>query len=159
MAKEMLMKNKDDIIKLYISGLTQQQIADKYNTSKSSIARFLRSVDITSKVIITEFDELQIIELYSNGMIIRDIANKFNIGDRRVSDILKKYNIQILQSYERRQKYSLNEDVFGVRVLLLHGGHRHYDDGAVVYEKKITLLCHKLVPVRIYISSNVGTGV
>ena len=112
MAKEMLMKNKDDIVKLYVNGLTQQQIADQYNTSKSSIARFLRSVGITSKVVITEFDEHKIIELYKSGMIINDIANKFNIGDRRVSDILKKYNIQILQSYERQRKYSLNERYF-----------------------------------------------
>lgn len=112
MAKEMLMENKDDIVELYINGLTQQQIADKYNTSKSSIARFLRSLDITSKIIITEFDEQKIIELYKNGMTIKDIAKEFNIGDIRVSDILKKYNIQILPSYERLRKYSLNENYF-----------------------------------------------
>lgn len=112
MAKEMLIKNKDDIIKLYVDGLTQQQIADKYNTSKSSIARLLHRVGITSKVIITEFDEQQMIEMYKNGTIIKDIANEFNIGDRRVSDILKKYNIQIVPSYERQRKYSLNESYF-----------------------------------------------
>ena len=112
MAKEMLMENKDDIVKLYINGLTQQQIADKYNTSKSSIARFLRNIGITSKVIITELDERKMIELYKNGMIIKDIANAFNIGDRRVSGILKKYNIQISPSYERQRKYSLNENYF-----------------------------------------------
>lgn len=112
MAKEILMKNKDDIVKLYVNGLTQQQIADQYDTSKSSIARLLRSIGITNKVIITEFDEYKIVELYKNGMIIKDIANKFNIGDRRVSDILKKYNIKILQSYERQRKYSLNANYF-----------------------------------------------
>lgn len=112
MAKEMLMKNKDDIVKLYINGLTQQQIADRYNTSKSSIARLLRSIDITSKIIITESDELQMIELYKNGMIIKDIASKFGVGDRRVSNILKEHNIQILPSYERQRKYSLNEKYF-----------------------------------------------
>lgn len=112
MAKEMLMKNKDDIVKLYVDGLTQQQIADKYNTSKSSIARLLRSVGITSKVIITEFEECQIIELYKSGIIIKDIANEFNIGEKRVSNILKKYNIQILPSYERQRKYSLNDHYF-----------------------------------------------
>ena len=45
-------------------------------------------------------------------MTIKNIAKDFNIGDRRVSDILKKYNIQILPSYERLRKYSLNEHYF-----------------------------------------------
>ena len=112
MVKEILTDNKDDIIKLYVNGLTQQQIADIYNISKSSVARFLRNIGITSKVAISEFDEQKIIELYKNGMIIDDIANKFNIGYRRISDILKKHNIPILQSYERQRKYFLNENYF-----------------------------------------------
>ncbi len=112
MAKEILIKNKDDIVKLYTDGLTQQQIADRYNTSKSSIARFLRSIGITSKVIITEFDEQQMIELYKSGMIINDIANEFSIGEKRVSEILKRHSVQILPSYERQRKYSLNERYF-----------------------------------------------
>lgn len=112
MVKEILMKNKDDIIELYFNGLTQQQIADKYNTSKSSIARLLRSVGVTSKVIINKLDECQMVELYKSGMIIKDIANQFNIGEKRVSNILKQYNIKILPSYERQRKYSLNESYF-----------------------------------------------
>lgn len=77
MVKEMLIKNKDDIVELYFNGLTQQQIADKYNASKSSIARLLRSVGITSKVIITKLDECKMVELYKSGMIIKDIANQY----------------------------------------------------------------------------------
>ena len=101
MVKEDLIKNKDDIVKLYSNGLTQKQIAEIYDTSKSSIARLLQSIGITSKIVVTNFDEQQMVTLYQDGITIRDIAKMFNVGERRVSNILKKHNIQILLSCVR----------------------------------------------------------
>lgn len=112
MVLEQLVKDKDDIVSLYKSGLLQKEIAKIYNTSETSIARVLRSQGITSKVAVSTLDECNIVEEYKNGMTVRDIATKFNIGEKRVSNILKKYNVQILLSCERQSKYSLDEHYF-----------------------------------------------
>ena len=50
--------------------------------------------------------------MYKNGIFIKDIAKDFNVGERRVSDILKKHNIEVVFSYEMLRKYSLNENYF-----------------------------------------------
>lgn len=108
MTTEVLRQNKENIIDLYDNGLTQQDIANLYNTSKSSVARFLRSVGITSKVVITDEDEQKIIDLHNNGVGIRDIAKHIGIGKERISKVLHKYNVTM----KPHRKYSLYEDYF-----------------------------------------------
>lgn len=112
MVLEKLMKDKDNIISLYKSGMLQREIANIYNTSSTSIARVLRSEGITSKVTISEEDECRMVSAYKNGMTVREIAKKFNVGEKRASGILKKHNVNILLSCERPSKYSLNEQYF-----------------------------------------------
>ena len=55
------------IIDLYNSGLLQREIADMFNTSKSSIGRCLRENGITSRVIISNSYIKHIISEYLNG--------------------------------------------------------------------------------------------
>ena len=77
------------IIDLYNSGLLQREIADMFNTSKSSIGRCLRENGITSRVIISNSDIKDIISEYLNGYNIEFIAHNHNIGTGRVSKFLK----------------------------------------------------------------------
>ena len=112
MVLENLMKDKDNIVSLYKEGMLQREIAEMYNTSSTSIARVLRSDGITNKIVISEENERGIVSAYENGMTVRDVAKKFNIGEKRASDILKKYDVKILLSCERPSKYDLNEKYF-----------------------------------------------
>lgn len=112
MVFENLMKDKDNIVFLYNNGMLQREIASLYNTSKSSIARVLRSAGIINKTIVTELDERKMIDFYNSGMTIKNIAKQFNVGEKRVSDILKKHNVHIMLSCERPSKYLLNENYF-----------------------------------------------
>ena len=112
MVLENLMKDRDKIVSLYNNGKLQREIAAMYNTSSTSIARVLKSVGITSKVVITESDELKMVEAYNDGATIRNTAKQFDVGEKRVSDILKKHNVQILMSCERPSKYLLDEHYF-----------------------------------------------
>lgn len=100
------------IIDLYNSGLLQREIADVCNTSKSSVARCLRKHGITSKVVLSLDDIDKILLLYKNNTSIADIANKYCIGRKRVSDILKEYNVQIRTPDVYSRKYTLNEHYF-----------------------------------------------
>lgn len=112
MVFENLIKDKDNIISLYNNGMLQREIAEIYNTSKTSIARLLRSQGITSKVTVSHDDEIKIVDLYRNGFAVKYIAKEFNIGEQRTSNILKKHNIVVLKSCERPSKYTLNENYF-----------------------------------------------
>lgn len=112
MVLQQLMKDKDKIVSLYNDGMLQREIAEIYKTSKSSIARVLRSEGIINKVHISEIDERKMVDAYQNGMTVKNIAKQFNIGEKRASDILKKYDVKILLSFERSQKYTLNEQYF-----------------------------------------------
>ena len=102
------------IIDLYNSGLLQREIADMFNTSKSSIGRCLRENGITSRVIISNSDIKDIISEYLNGYNIEFIARKHNIGTERVSKFLKENDINIRTADVYNRKYTLNENYFDV---------------------------------------------
>ena len=102
------------IIDLYNSGLLQREIADMFNTSKSSIGRCLRENGITSRVIISNSDIKDIISEYLNGYNIEFIAHNHNIGTGRVSKFLKENNINIRTADVYNRKYTLNENYFDI---------------------------------------------
>lgn len=102
------------IIDLYNSGLLQREIADMFNTSKSSIGRCLRENGITSRVVISNSDIKDIISEYLNGYNIEFIAHNHNIGTGRVSKFLKENNINIRTADVYNRKYTLNENYFDI---------------------------------------------
>lgn len=102
----------EEIIDLYNSGLLQREIAEKYNTSKSSIGRCLRENGITSKVNLSLKDIDNIIMLYKNNISMAEIAREYNIGDRMVSKILKENNVLIRTPDVYCRRYTLNEHYF-----------------------------------------------
>ena len=102
------------IIDLYNSGLLQREIADMFNTSKSSIGRCLRENGITSRVVISNSDIKDIISEYLNGYNIEFIAHNHNIGTGRVSKFLKENNTNIRTADVYNRKYTLNENYFDI---------------------------------------------
>lgn len=91
--------SKDVLERMYVTeGLTQYQIARKFNVHRRTIGTWLRSFDIqtrgtgTSRVLIPTMDEL--VELYINhGMSQCQIAIKYNVSQSTVKNWLRDLGI------------------------------------------------------------------
>lgn len=112
MSKNVLEQHKDEIIKLYKNGMLQREIAKVYDTSTSSVGRFLRANGLLGRVKLTDKDKENIVSLYKKGNTILEIAQQYHISNKTVSYILHSNNIQITQYGESSKKYSLNETYF-----------------------------------------------
>lgn len=114
MSLENLDKYKDEIIQLYKDGYLQREIAEMYNTSKSSIGRFLRANNQWTRIKLTEEDKEHIVELYESGLSMDKIAGMYHSTRKTVSEILRLYNVHIKTPSETGRKYTLNEQYFDV---------------------------------------------
>jgi transposase len=89
MSKKELEQYKDEIIALYVNGMMQKDIANMFNTSKSSIGRFLRSYNVFGRTKLTLDDKDDIVSLYKSGNTINEFgccsAQKFNIDLSRLA--------------------------------------------------------------------------
>lgn len=97
---------------MHEKGLTYKTIANKYNTSASTIGRLLRSNGYNSRGKITTQNLPQIIEEYHNGCSLKQIAKKYKVSESTLSNKLKSEGIHILEPSEMNHKYSLNQHYF-----------------------------------------------
>lgn len=95
----MIKPTKEELICLYIDeNKNMQYIADKFNTNRVIVSRWLKEYKIKiknpyEKKKIPEKQELE--NLYLSGVPIEEISKKFNSSERLVSSWLKFYNIEI----------------------------------------------------------------
>lgn len=103
----------NNIIKLHNDGLLNREIAEQYNTSKSSIARILQNTDLPSRhPWMSEERENKIIELYNLYHRMNKIEEILHVGSSTVKDILQKHNVYIYTNSELHTKYSIDENYF-----------------------------------------------
>lgn len=114
MKLENLEQHKDEIIQLYKNGYLQREIAEMYNTSKSSIGRLLRANNQWARIKLTEEDKENIVKLYEDGLSMDKIAGMYHSTRKTVSEILHSFNVHIKTPSELGKKYTLNEKYFDV---------------------------------------------
>ena len=103
----MLMQYKDDILELKDLGYRNKDIAQIYNTSNSSICRFVSQFKESPNTIKDDIDD--IINDFINGESITSIARKYHHSEKTISKELKKRNINITHV---KRRYTLKEDYF-----------------------------------------------
>lgn len=114
MNKNGLEQYKDEIITLYTNGMMQKDIANMFNTSKSSIGRFLRSYNVFGRTKLTQNDKENIVILYKSGNTMNEIALKYSISNKTVSEILHLSGVHISGYGEHSKKYTLNDHYFDI---------------------------------------------
>ena len=113
MKKLVIDKNQENnIVNLYKSGLSKQQIADIYGVSTGPIKRILKANNITKKDKVGRFsneDMTTIVEMYNNGMSTYDIGKLYNTTDETIRCWLNKYGID-----RRHSVYTVDEHYFDI---------------------------------------------
>ena len=108
--KTPLYEEADSIIKMYVSGMTETEIAKIYDCSASAVSSILIQENISTRnggSMNTQdvIEKMQL--LYINGMQLKDIASKFNTTYPTVSRLLKQQGVNI-----DRYTYHFNEHYF-----------------------------------------------
>ena len=88
-------------------GMSMKQIADKYNTTKRTVQRYIESYGLKSCVPKNKYDikEKDLRNYVEQGMSMINIAKKYGCSDSVVRKAIKKYNIPFC-----RRKYNFNSD-------------------------------------------------
>ena len=103
-----------DIINEHNNGMTYKEIANRYETSPSSIGRLLRSNGYYVRTKCTSDLENEICNKYvaSTDNTIKKLALEYKVSERTISNLLKQRNIPIIKSNILNRKYSINEHYF-----------------------------------------------
>ena len=141
MSKKIDETEYDKIVDMYCSGLTQKEIAEKYNCSKSTISNILSSRNVLTRLGGSKNtpDVIQNwIKMYLEGALIKDIAFEFGVGTDTISRHLKKNGVNV-----DRYTYHFNEHYFDVIDtqekayyvgMLWADGHNCIDRGSIILE-------------------------
>lgn len=105
--KKGIVKESEQIRRLYNEGYSNGEIANFLNTTNESVRARLRRIGLVRRPqnIVAKKTKDEIIELYNNGHSCKSIAIKFNISREKVSKILKNCGISIKHAKE----YSKNK--------------------------------------------------
>lgn len=117
MYKKYIFSNNDkqEIINLHNMGLYNYEIAERYNVSKSTIARILQSSDVESRhPLLTPEREKQAILLYDKLKSLNKVSKELHMSERTVAYILNKYNMHINTMSEVKQIYTVDESYFDI---------------------------------------------
>ena len=111
MGKKKISENEySKIVDLYKNGMTQPEIANKYNCSASSISSILRASGVKTRCGGSKntYDVvLQWQEMYECGCLLQDIAKLYGVTRATVSNLLKKNGVVV-----DRYTYHFNEHYF-----------------------------------------------
>ena len=113
--KEWTNEEKERMIELHNDNLTNQEIADIFDTSKTMISRILRSLNVPSRhPALTPERKQQIKECYEEHRNLMKVSKIMHCNTGTVAEILKEYGIEQLSASELRRKYDVSEDYFDV---------------------------------------------
>lgn len=103
----MTYEDEQEIIRLYMSGISTKNLARLLDISTSTIQRKIRKYGAFKRLKYKTLDEQEIIRLYlEEGKTTKEIADIFNISTSTIKRRIQKHNIQ------KGPKYSLNQDAF-----------------------------------------------
>src|SRR5690554_4042413 len=104
---------KEEIIKLYKSGLSIAKVSIKTGVSGTQVRRILKSKNIQARSIRTDFEiENKIYKEYSSGESSEKIAKKYSLDGGTVRRIVKRLGGEIRPAEENKRKYPINHDFF-----------------------------------------------
>lgn len=109
---------KDEIIKLFKSGLVLTKIAEKLNINRLDVKIILKENNLYTppkRADIHNNDiHQQIIKLYKEGKNFEYIEKKLDFPRKTISKILKENNIEIRKAKFYNKKYSVRENAFSI---------------------------------------------
>lgn len=154
----------DNIVSLYLGGMSQYQIASIYNCANTTISNIINKTNTKTRPggsKITDDDVLQWKNMYLNGVLLKEIADQFDVSLNTVSKYLKNIGVEI-----DRCTYHFNEHYFDnvdtpekayVVGLLWADGHNRVSNGNIILElqetdvdllEKINILTENERPLR-----------
>lgn len=104
--------DKDALIKIYNSGKTQTEIAEIFNCVPQTISKIMKKYNIQTRKFGSwvkpkiNISLGQLKGLYDIGKTQVEIAKIFNCGQQTISNLMKKYGIQI----KRQDKYNIQRE-------------------------------------------------
>lgn len=106
-------EDKQKIIDLHNDGLLNKEIAEKFDTSVSSIARVLQASGLPSRhPLLTPEREDAAIELYKKYGKLCLVEKELHMNASTIKKILNRNNIHVNSNSEAHQVYKLNEHYF-----------------------------------------------
>ena len=103
------------IIELHNKGLYNREIADIFNTSKSSISKILQGTGLPSRhPWMSEERKNEIKEYYERCMSRQKTCDAMHCGMDTINKIIKEFNLDVIPISELRRKYYIYEDFFDV---------------------------------------------
>ena len=100
--------DREKIMDMYNSGMTQQDIADVYSCSSNAVNRFMKRMNIEIRNNgFTRDDAIAMYLMYKNGMSMSSIADTFNSCRHTIGRVLKRYGFKT-----DRLKYHCNDTYF-----------------------------------------------
>lgn len=103
----------NEIISLHNRGLLNREIAEIFNTSKSTIARRLQNARVKSRhPRLTEDREREAITLYEKYHLLNKVCEELSMNEHTLSTILKKHGIYQYTQAEIKRTRSIDETYF-----------------------------------------------
>lgn len=112
MDKNELKAIRSELINEFKSGVTVDQLCDKYSAKWGDIYYMISTSLRHSIKDITKFEKYQIKALYLSGISCTKIGVKFNLYHKQVREILDELNVP--KSNKCRRKHTLDENYFDV---------------------------------------------
>ena len=104
----------NEMIELHNSGMLHKHIAEKFNTSRSTIDRTLQNTDLPSRhPLLTEERVEMAYELYLKYKNASKVAKEMHMTKKTVLDIAKDRGVFVPMN-EVRQKYQINQKYFDI---------------------------------------------
>lgn len=104
----------NDIEEQRLNGIEIKDLAKQYDVKVQTMAAFLIEHDIRWRRKITKEDIPDIIKRYRDGDSLQKIGTDYHCDPNKISRLLKKNNIHILNNSECHRVYSLNENYFDI---------------------------------------------
>lgn len=95
--------DRDEIYKLYKSGITQIEIARMFNASKGTINGILKSFGLTNSLESIKIDEEKVLALHTEGLSNPQISEELGVHRGTILAILKKHNLEGNKNPESRK--------------------------------------------------------
>lgn len=104
----------NEMIELHNSGMLHKHIAEKFNTSRSTIDRTLQNTDLPSRhPLLSEERKDRAYELYMKYRDLNKVGAELHMSNKTVSEIVKAKGFKIDMS-EIKQIYDINQEYFDV---------------------------------------------
>lgn len=158
----------DEILNLYLSGLSNRQVAAKLGISVSKVARTVKNSGVSRKTRIDPDIESNILNLYNSGISSEKLAVQFNLSPTTICRVIKRLGGSIKPLEESHRKYTIKSNYFSnidsdskayILGFLFADGSVHYKTNTVkveVHVKDVDIL-HNIIQEIFVTPPKIGT--